>query len=367
MLPQPVPAVRALRAYDPGHDLPRLRAVHGAALVELGSNENSLGPSPLAQAAMREALAGAWRYPDPNAWTLRRAIAERFGHPLEGVVLGNGSHELLIQLAQCFAGPGDEVLFSQYGFAVFPIAAMAVGATPVAAPALAADDPMPRGHDAAALAERIGARTRITYLANPNNPTGTWLQHAALASLAARTAGQGLLVVDEAYQEYVTEDGPASAVALLSQHPHLVVTRTFSKVHGLAGLRVGYALCHPDLAAAIERYRETFNVNHVAQAAALAALADEDHVLRTRRHNAAEREAMRLSLGALGLHVAPSQGNFLLVDFGREAAPIEAALLARAVVVRPMGGYGLPTCLRVTVGTAAENARLLAAMREVLS
>lgn len=367
MHPQPVAALRALKAYDPGHDLPALRQQHGDALVELGSNENSLGPSPKAQAAMRAALADAWRYPDPNAWALRRALAARFDHPLQGVVLGNGSHELLIQLAQCYAGAGDEVLFSQFGFAVFPIAAMAVGATPVSAPALALDDPMPRGHDAVTLAAHIGPRTRLVYLANPNNPTGTWLSLAAVETLLARAAGHALVVVDEAYQEYVTEGGPKSAVGLLAKHPHLVVTRTFSKVHGLAGLRVGYALCHADVAAAIERFRETFNVNGVAQAAALAALHDDDHVERTRLHNAAERTSMRAALIAMGLRVAPSHGNFLLVDFGREAAPLEAALMAHSVVVRPMGGYGLPTCLRITVGSVDENARLLAAMRKVLA
>jgi histidinol-phosphate aminotransferase len=367
MLPHPVPALRALKAYDPGHDLPALRRRHGAALVELGSNENSLGPSPMALAAMQSALAEAWRYPDPSAQALRQALATHFGRPLDGVVLGNGSHELLIQLAQCYAGPGDEVLFSQFGFAVFAIAAMAVGATPLVAPALAADDPMPRGHDAAALSSRLGPAVRLLYIANPNNPTGTWLSLEAIETLLRKAAGQALVVVDEAYQEYVTGGGPRSAAALLDDHPHLVVTRTFSKVHGLAGLRVGYALCHPEVAAVLEKFRETFNVNHVAQAAALAALEDEDHVERTRLHNAREREAMRETLLGLGLQVAPSQGNFLLIDFGREAAPIEAGLMARSVVVRPMGGYGLPTCLRVTVGDEGENARFLAAMREVLA
>jgi histidinol-phosphate aminotransferase len=367
MFPQPVHALRALKAYDPGHDLPALRQKHGDALVELGSNENSLGPSPKARAAMQAALADAWRYPDPNAWALRRVLAARFDHPLPGVVLGNGSHELLIQLAQCYAGRGDEVLFSQYGFAVFPIAAMAVGATPVAAPALAVDDPMPRGHDAVTLAGHIGPRTRLVYLANPNNPTGTWLSLAAVESLLARAEGQALVVVDEAYQEYVTEGGPKSAVTLLAKHPHLIVTRTFSKVHGLAGLRVGYALCHPEVATTIERFRETFNVNHVAQVAALAALEDEDHVERTRLHNASAREAMRVALQGMGLHVSPSQGNFVLVDFGRDATDIENALMQCSVVVRPMGGYGLHTCLRVTVGLEDENARFLLAMREVLA
>jgi histidinol-phosphate aminotransferase len=367
MLPQPVPALRALKAYDPGHDLPALRQRHGAALVELGSNENSLGPGPRAKAAMASALADAWRYPDPNGLALKQAIAARFDHPLDGVVLGNGSHEILIQLAQCFAGPGDKVLFSQFGFAVFPIAALAVGATPVAAPALAVDDPMPRGHDAAALAERIGADVRVLFLANPNNPTGTWLSLPALESLVARAEGRCLVVVDEAYQEYVTEGGPQSAASLLARYPHLVVTRTFSKVHGLAGLRVGFALCHPQVAGSLERYRETFNVNHVAQTAALAALGDEDHVERTRIHNAVAREAMRTALLRMGLKVAPSQGNFLLVDFERDAASIEAALLRRAVVVRPMGGYGLPDCFRVTVGTESENVRFIQALREVLA
>jgi histidinol-phosphate aminotransferase len=360
------PGVRALRAYDPGLDLVALRRTRPAGgLVELGSNENTYGPSPVARAAFLAAAADLHRYPDPLGGDLRRALAAHHGVAPARLLLGNGSHELLMMLAQVFAGPDRSVVASRYGFAVYALAAQAAGATLRVAPARPVDDPMPRGHDLDALATAIAADTTLVYLANPNNPTGTWFPTAALARFLDTVPPEVLVVVDEAYLEYATDPALVSAASLLDRHPNLVVTRTFSKAYGLAGLRVGYLLADPGVVAVLDRIRESFNVNGPGLAACVAALADAAHVADVRARNAAEREALADALLARGLRVAPSQGNFLLVDFGGDAAPVEAGLVARGVVPRPMAGYGLPTCLRLTVGDRDENRRLLQALDEV--
>jgi histidinol-phosphate aminotransferase len=368
-VPRPVPAIDRLRAYDPGHDLPALRARFGDdRLAELGSNESPFGPSPRVLAALAQVdPATLLRYPDPLGLGLRTAIASTTGVAPDEVVLGNGSHELLMLLGQCFAGPGDEVVFSEFGFAVFAIAAAAVGATPVQVPALSRAARMPRGHDLEAIAAAVGPRTRLVYLANPNNPTGTTFARADLERLLARIPADVPVVVDEAYAEYVEDPAVGSALVLRDRHPNLVVTRTFSKAHGLAGLRVGHAIADRAVVDVVNRLRESFNVNAVALKLAEAALADPGHVARVREATRRGREALAGELTAMGLFVHPSSTNFLLVDFDRDAALVEAALLARGVVVRPMGGYGLPTCLRISTGTARDHERLLAALAEALA
>ena len=362
------PGIRGLRAYDPGLDLVALRRAAGdAGLVELGSNENSFGPSPAARAALIASADSLHRYPDPLGGDLKRALATHHGLDVRRFLLGNGSHELLMMLAQVFTGPGLDVLASRYGFAVYALAAQAAGATLRLAEPHPAGHAMARGHDLDALAAAVGPATRLVYLANPNNPTGTWFPTADLAAFLARVPADVLVVVDEAYLEYVTDPALVSASGLLDRHPNLVVTRTFSKAHALAGLRVGYLMAAPGLVAVMERVRESFNVNGPGLAACEAALGDVGHLARVCRENAGEREALADALQARELAVAPSQTNFVLVDFGRDAAPVEAGLVARGVVPRPMGGYGLPTCLRLTVGTRDENRRLLQALDEVLA
>ena len=354
--------IRGLRAYDPGHDLVALRRAAADALVELGSNENSHGPSPRAIDAARAALVEAFRYPDPLGGDLKRALADRHGVDVARILLGNGSHEPLMQLSQVFAGKDDEVVASRYGFAVYALAAQAAGATLVLADPLPGDAAMPLGHDLDAIASAITPKTRLVYLANPNNPTGTWFSGDALAAFMARVRVDVIVVVDEAYAEYVDAPEWRSAIELLATHPNLVVTRTFSKAHALAGLRIGYALADAGLIAMLERLRESFNVNGPGLAAATASLDDSDHLDQVVAATRSEREALARALRERGLAVWPSQTNFLLVGFGPDAAAIERALLAQGVVLRPMAGYGLPECLRITVGNASENARLIGAI-----
>src|SRR5690348_2903626 len=281
------PATARLRNYDPGHDLPALRKRFGAEIAELGSNENPLGPSPRAVEAMRGAIAETFRYPDPRGLSLKTALSARLGVGTDRIALGNGSHELLMLLAQCFADSTHSVVFSQYGFAVFPIATAAAGAIALRVPALPRSHPSaPYGHDLDAIAAAVRADTRIVYLANPNNPTGTWFDDAALDDFVARVPRDVLIVVDEAYAEYVDAPGLSSALRLADRHPNLIVTRTFSKAYALAGLRVGYLIAHPSVVAVVERLRESFNVNNVALAAAEAALGDAAHLAKATAWNA---------------------------------------------------------------------------------
>lgn len=355
--------IQRLRAYDPGHDLVALRSrFEEHALVELGSNENPHGASPAARAAMLDVMHDVHRYPDPLGGKLKRALAGKLGVQVGQLLLGNGSHELLMQLAQVFSGPGVEVVASQFGFAVHGLAARAAGATLRLAPAFPREHAMARGHDLDGFLSAITPATRMLYLANPNNPTGTWFTADAFAGFMQRVPANVLVVVDEAYAEFAEAPGHASALPLIDLHSNLVVTRTFSKAYALAGLRIGYAVAHPGLIAVMERVRESFNVNLMGLAAAEAALDDEQHLRWTLARNAEQREALARGLRERGWFVHPSQTNFLLVEFGADAPAIEAGLLGQGVVVRPMAGYGLPDCLRITVGNADENRRLFAAL-----
>lgn len=377
------PGIQRLKAYDPGHDLVAFRRrfaapecgkvseeqLSGAAkvptLVELGSNENSHGPSPMARTAILDELSGLFRYPDPLGGDLKRALAQHHGLSVEQLTLGNGSHELLMQIGQVFAGPGIDVVASRFGFAVYALAAQAAGANLRVAEARPREARMARGHDSDALLGAVTPATRLLFLANPNNPTGTWLVRSELVRLLEGLPANVLAVVDEAYLEYTDVDELTSALDLLEQYPNLIVTRTFSKAYGLAGLRVGYAVAHPDLIAVMERVRESFNVNSLGLAAATAALSDAAHLGWVRERNAEERSWLRERLAQRGCFVFPSQTNFLLVEFGPRTIEIESALNNRGVVLRPMGGYGLADCLRITVGTRSESQRLLQALDEV--
>jgi histidinol-phosphate aminotransferase len=367
------PGIQTLRAYDPGHDLVAFRRrFEGRHLIELGSNENPYGPSPRAKEAILATIHNSFRYPDPLGADLKRTLAAKHDVDVASILLGNGSHELLMQFAQVFAGPGVDVVASQFGFAVYAIAAQSAGATLRVAPCNADDHAMPRGHDLDAIAAAITPTTRLLYLANPNNPTGTWYGTDDFAAFIAKVPANVVVVVDEAYAEFVDAPEWASALTLQTAHPNLVVTRTFSKAYALAGLRIGFAVAHPGLIAVMERVRESFNVNSAGLAAAQAALGDDEHLEWVIARNAEQRIALATALRDRGLTVFPSQTNFLLTQFAEpgdvaRVATIEVALCAVGVVLRPMIGYGLGHCLRITVGNVDENRRLLAALDEVLA
>lgn len=356
------PGVRKLTAYDPGHDPGTLKRQLGlATLTELGSNENSFGPSPAVYRALQAPLTELFRYPDAGARGLKAALAKRYGLDARQFVIGNGSHELLVLLAETLVAPGEEVVFAQYGFAVFKIAAIQCGGTPVQVPATAE-----RGADPDAMIAAFGPRTKLVYLANPNNPTGTHWDAQTLNRVLAALPPQAIFVLDEAYAEYADPAIVPDGLGLLPAHPRLVVTRTFSKAYGLAGLRLGYAVADPGMCQLLERTRLSFNGNLLALAAGEAALGDQDWVAQVREQTRTSRDYLLAGLRAMRLDVSPSEGNFVLVDFHRPAAPIEAALMARGALVRPMGAYGLPTCSRITAGTLYEIDALLDALAAVL-
>ncbi len=362
------PGVQRLKAYDPGHDLVALRRQYGEAnLVELGSNENPYGPSPAARAAILDSLHALHRYPDPLGGDLKRALARKHGVDTKQILLGNGSHELLMQLGQVFAGAGEEVVFSRYGFAVFALSTQAAGARMSIVDALPREAAMPCGHDLDALAAAVGTDTKLVYVANPNNPTGTWFGREALVEFLDKIPPQVIVVMDEAYAEMADAPDYASALSVLDRYPNVAVTRTFSKAYGLAGLRVGYLIAQPGLIAVMDRLRESFNVNGPALAACEAALGDEDHLRWACARNAEQRAALAEALNRRGLRAFPSQTNFVLAEFGARTPQVEAALVARGVILRPMGGYGLGDCIRISVGSADENRRLLAALDQVLA
>ncbi|MEM1081441.1 MAG: histidinol-phosphate transaminase [Pseudomonadota bacterium] len=362
-----VAGVRQLRPYTPGKPIDELEREYGVRdSVKLASNENPLGASPKAMTALRGALDEVWLYPDANGFHLKQAIADKHGLPTDCITLGNGSNDLLVFLAQVFLQPGLEAVFSEYCFAIYPIATQMVGATARVAPALPEDHPMPLGHDLRALYERVNEHTRMVFLANPNNPTGTWLDGARVRDFIGSLPGHVICVVDEAYTEYAQDDSLGDASTWLEEFPNLVVSRTFSKAYGLAGLRVGYALSNPGLADLLNRVRPAFNVNSLALAAAEAALSDNAFIEQTRQINRLGLQQLHAGLTDLNLITIPSAANFVLTRLGQPAAPINEALLQRGLIVRPVANYGLDDALRITVGTEAQNQRLLNALAAIL-
>ena len=364
-----VPGVQGLHPYQPGKPIEELQRELGLdSIVKLASNENPLGPSPRAVAAARAALDEIHRYPDDNAHRLRHKLAARLGVAPESLLFGNGSSDVIDMVARSFLGPGRNAVYAEHSFAMYAIYTRAAGAEGRVAPALPADHPdMPLGHDLDALRAAIDADTRVLFIANPNNPTGTWLGRAALHDFLRAVPPEVVVVLDEAYTEYVEAPDFPDGLAWLGEFPNLIVTRTFSKIHGLAGLRVGYGVAGPALASLVARVRHPFNVNSAALAAAEAALDDAEHVARSVALNRAGLRQLGAGLAALGLRVLPSVGNFLCVDLGRPAGPVFDGLLRRGVIVRPVANYGLPNHLRISVGTAEENDRCLAALAEVLA
>ncbi|HZF17435.1 MAG TPA: histidinol-phosphate transaminase [Steroidobacteraceae bacterium] len=361
------PAVLGLTPYVPGKPLGELERELGIAdSVKLASNENPLGPSAKAVAAATSALRAVRLYPDGNGHELRQALARFHAVPPECITLGNGSNDLLVMLAEAFLTPDVEAVYSDYCFAVYPLAVQATGATAKVAPAFGRDAAMPLGHDLEALRAAVTARTRLVFLANPNNPTGTWVGGGELKRFLASLPATTLAVADEAYCDYGRSVGCPDASAWLAEFPNLVVVRTFSKAYGLAGLRIGYGLSHPQVAELLNRVRQPFNVNAVSLAAASAALEDRGHVESVAALNRAGIERLTEGCRALGVKPFPSAANFVLVDCGRAAAPVYESLLRAGVIVRPMTGYGLPNCLRITTGTREQDERCLEALGAAL-
>lgn len=357
-----VSGLAELKPYVPGKPIAELERELGiSGSVKLASNENPLGVSPAVSKAIEQALPELARYPDGGGYALRQALAAKHAVDPMAITLGNGSNDVLDMLARAFLGPGRESLFSQYAFAVYPLSSQAVGATLVQAPA------RDYGHDLQAMADRITDRTRLIWIANPNNPTGTWLPRTALRAFLEQVPEQTIVVVDEAYTEYVQQAEYPDASLWLADFPNLIVTRTFSKAYGLASLRVGYGLSHPDLADLLNRVRQPFNVNSLAQVAALAALQDQAFIAESVQVNRAGMQQLCAGFAQLGLAFIPSVGNFVAVDLGeRSGVAVDRALLQEGCITRPIGGYGMPHHLRVSVGLNSENTRLLSALAKVL-
>jgi len=358
-------AVRSLSPYVPGKPIGELEREYGVRdIAKLASNENPYGPSPRALEAMHAALSEAWLYPDASAHEFKAVLARHLGVASSQITVGNGSNELLLLLAEAFLDADRSAVCSQYGFAIYPLVIRATGARCIETPALPADAPMPYGHDLAAMAAAVAADTRLLFIADPNNPTGTWVDRAALRALLRALPGDTIAVLDEAYFEYANVDGGIDdCVGWLPEFPNLVVLRTFSKGYGLAGVRVGYAVSHPEVADALNRIRPAFNVSNVAQAGAAAAIADQAYMLDGARRIVAERERVAGALRALRVDCAPSAANFLMADLGERAPQIYEQLLRGGLIVRPLGGYGLPRHLRVSIGLPEQNERLLAQLR----
>lgn len=359
-----LPGVQKLSPYVPGKPVEELAREFGldpASIVKLASNENPLGPAPSVLQAVQRALPELTRYPDGNGFTLKQALSERFGFELSRITLGNGSNDVLELIGRAFAMPGVEVVFSQHAFAVYPIVTQAVGATAVQVPA------RNWGHDLPAMAAAITPATRLVFIANPNNPTGTWFERAEFEAFMASVPENVLVVLDEAYTEYVEPGEALNGFDYIERYPNLIVCRTLSKAYGLAALRVGYCISHPQVADVLNRVRQPFNVNSLALAAAVAALADESYLAESRQLNRDGMRQLEQGLNELGLQWIPSRGNFIAVDLGRDAGPVYQGLLRAGVIVRPVAGYEMPNHLRVSIGLREENQRFLEALAGVLA
>lgn len=364
------PYIRAIAPYQPGKPIAELERELGiSGIVKLASNENPLGASPLAVAAMHAAMSDIARYPDGSGFDLKKALSERYQIERSCIVLGNGSNDLLELAARAFLAPGDKVVYADHAFAVYALATQAAGATGISVPATKGF-----GHDLSAMLQAVVQhKVKMVFIANPNNPTGTFLGAAELLDFLRAVPPQVLVVLDEAYNEYLPQNLRYDSVSWLRDFPNLIISRTFSKAYGLAGLRVGYALAGELVADMLNRVRQPFNVNSVAQAAAVAALQDESFVRRTCELNQAGMEQITQGLTRLGLEYIPSYGNFVccrIANFAQSeekgAGPMYRRLLELGVIVRPIANYGMPDYLRVSIGLESENEKFLSALAQAL-
>ena len=359
--------VRAIAPYQPGKPISEVARELGLAekdIIKLASNENPLGCGEKAKAAMRRAIEEAHLYPDGSAYELKAVLAKKWNVAMEAIVIGNGSNDLLDYIAMAYLAPGVSAVYAQHCFAVYPITVLARGATGIKVPAKA------YGNDLdAMLAATLNAQTqnvRVLFLANPNNPTGTFTPYPEIHAFLKKVPANVIVVLDEAYNEFLPHELRVNTTEWLTEYPNLVLTRTFCKIYGLAGLRCGYMLAHPQVCDMVNRVRAPFNVNSIAQAAALAALGDEEFVTRTYENNRAGMAQLIAGCAEQKLEFIPSYGNFITIDVGNGPAVFNA-LLKRGVIVRPIVGYELPKHIRVTIGLPAENARFLGALKEALA
>jgi histidinol-phosphate aminotransferase len=358
----PVPEhVRSIPPYIAGRPIASVAREFGldeAKIIKLASNENPLGMSPLARKAIAALAEDPARYPDPDGYALKNALAAKLGVPTDFLTLGAGSSELLLVAGHSFLAPGRAAVMAEHSFIVYLQATTSAGARPVIAPA------RDYGHDLDAMLAAC-AHAHLVFIGNPNNPTGTFLTAQAIAAFLAQVPEHIMVVLDEAYIEYVEPEERVDAIALVKQHPNLLVLRTLSKIYGLAGLRIGYAISDPSVTEVLNRVRPTFNVSIYAQAAAQAALADDAFVESSRKLNREGMAMMTAAFARLGVPTIPSHGNFIAAKVG-DAAAINLELLKRGIIVRPIGDYGMPEYLRVTIGTRAENEAFLAALTEIM-
>ena len=358
--PTPKPGILDIEAYVPGES----RLPSGVKPAKLSSNETPLGPSPKAIEAYRAAAADLERYPDGQAGALRNAIAHRHGLDAARIVCGAGSDEILTLLANAYLGPGDEAIYTQHGFLVYRIVILANGATPVVAPE------KDLASDVDAILARVTASTRMVFIANPNNPTGTYIPIDEVRRLRAGLRSDIVLVLDGAYAEYVQRNDYEAGLELVATTDNTVMTRTFSKIHGLASLRIGWGYCPPDVADVLNRIRGPFNLSSPAIAAGAAAIADAAHVEQAVAHNAKWLPWLEAEISGLGLTVTPSVANFILIHLpdedGRRAKDADAFMKSKGIILRMVGSYGLPHCLRMTIGTQDENRRVVAALSQFM-
>lgn len=363
-----VKGVQELQPYLPGKPIEELERELGVKnILKLASNENPLGPSTMVLDALNASDLHLDLYPDGNGFVLKQKLSEKLGVKMSQITLGNGSNDVLDMVARAFLCKGREAIYSEYAFAVYPISVKAVGASAQVSKALPDDhENNPYGHDLEAMKSLITGNTRVIFIANPNNPTGTWLNSQELDDFIAYVPQNIIVVVDEAYFEYVEETDYPDTLQWLEKYPNLIVTRTFSKIYALAGLRVGYAVCSEEIADLLNRVRQPFNVNTPALIAATAALDDEEHLQRCREINIKGIKFWRAACQYRGLEYIPGVGNFITIDLEQDAAPVYEALLREGVIVRPIANYGLPNHLRITVSTPEENQQCLDALDKVL-
>lgn len=358
--------VRAIAPYQAGKPIAEVAREFGldeAKIVKLASNENPFGMPESSKRAMMEAAAELGRYPDANGFELKAALSTRYDVPADWITLGNGSNDILEIAAHAFVQKGESVVFSQYSFAVYALATQGVGGRGIVVPA------REYGHDLDAMAAAIEPDTRLVYIANPNNPTGTFIPAAQIEAFLARVPSNVIVVLDEAYNEYLSPQDQFESTQWVRKFPNLVVSRTFSKAYGLAGLRVGFAIAQPAVTDLMNRIRQPFNVNSLAQAAAIAALNDKQFLEKGAKNNAAGYKQLTAAFDELGLEYVPSHGNFVLVRVGMDdgaGARVNLALLKQGVIVRPVAGYGLPQWLRISIGLPEENAKFIEAFRKAL-